>query len=342
MRRIQRCWWTFSTVWLTPTPAPLSCGAPGWRAWRRFTSATEISQRLQILHVSECLQIRNIAFWRRYDFMFDGLYVSDFPSGCHVLHPHLSPDCWIAEEERSVLTRCCFGYFLQHGFSVFVPMRKYLCISGALIFLLWCVHHCKHGNLQPEHPFTAFVYLSANLSFSHGHFNFQFLMSSGGWGVMCVREKEHIRVCFCVWCVLVWGRFFENSQRSFFASKSFFKFMTFGWSRVSSPYTSLYFTFICSPVCFFVYMLLHLDSSMCSNCPTSFCIHFMHAACLPIASTACHQLGLFVNLVLEHKAKASGSLLCEPPHPPPLLPNRLLESWQGQDVQCVPWGKPCL
>lgn len=29
--------------------------------------------------------------------------VSDFSSGCHVLHPHLSPDCRIPEEERLVL-----------------------------------------------------------------------------------------------------------------------------------------------------------------------------------------------------------------------------------------------
>lgn len=26
--------------------------------------------------------------------------LSDFPSGCHVLHPHLGPDCRIAEEKR--------------------------------------------------------------------------------------------------------------------------------------------------------------------------------------------------------------------------------------------------
>lgn len=44
------------------------------------------------------------------------MHVSDFPSGCHVLHPHLSSDRRIAEEERLVRTCCCFDYFLQHGF----------------------------------------------------------------------------------------------------------------------------------------------------------------------------------------------------------------------------------
>lgn len=147
-------------------------------------------------------------------------------------------------------------------------------------------------------------------------------MSSGGWGGMCVRENEHTTVCFCVGWVLVWGRFFENSQRMKLGSKIFLCMQIL--HDLKYTHISLCFTFICSPVCSSMCMLLHLDSSMYSK---MFCMHFMHAACLPRASVACHQLGLFVSLILEHnKAKASGCLLCEPPPPPPFLPNRLLES----------------
>lgn len=38
------------------------------------------------------------------------------PAGCHVLHPHLSPDRRVSEEERSVHRGCRTNCFLQHGF----------------------------------------------------------------------------------------------------------------------------------------------------------------------------------------------------------------------------------
>lgn len=123
---------------------------------------------------------------------------------------------WLLNHWRGeVSTRTLLLWLLFAAwFSVFVPMRKYLCISSALIFLLWCVHHCKHGNLQPEHPITAFVYLFANLSFwltRPFQLSVPHIIRGVGWYV-CVPENEQPE-CFCVGCVLVWGRFFENSQR---------------------------------------------------------------------------------------------------------------------------------
>lgn len=52
--------------------------------------------------------------------------VSNFPPGCHVLHPHISLDSRIAEEERWVHTS---RYFCFVG----VAIVQTLCISSALI-----------------------------------------------------------------------------------------------------------------------------------------------------------------------------------------------------------------
>lgn len=44
-RTTRRCWWTSSTAWPSPTPAPPSCARPGWTAWPAFTIRTATSLR---------------------------------------------------------------------------------------------------------------------------------------------------------------------------------------------------------------------------------------------------------------------------------------------------------
>lgn len=133
MRRILKCWWICSTVWPIPTRAPLSFDALGSRAWPRFTSATGISQRFEMLHFVRFSGFRNIdnVTWK---YQFKKHLTSVFPSGCYVLHPHLSPDCWIVEEER-----------LVHTLLPLLPLRAFcsivcvqISVCSAVRFLYIC------------------------------------------------------------------------------------------------------------------------------------------------------------------------------------------------------------
>lgn len=136
-----------------------------------------------------------IAFRRKYDFMFECILCVWLP--LRLPCATSTSQLWLLNRWRGEVSAHMLPLWLLFAawFSMFVPMCKYLCKSNALIFLLWCVHHCKHGKLQPEHPITAFVYLSLNLSFSLTHHQ--------GGGMVCVCLKMSVflfEVCpCCLW-----------------------------------------------------------------------------------------------------------------------------------------------
>lgn len=203
----------------------------------------------------------------------------------------------------------------------------YLCISADM--LTW-VHPITYSSFSQWNPFFSLLTWSSNL-----------------WGISPSYIHCSWCVCLKVRTVFIWVWLTENSWETMFDSCScpvvvltFLLYLNsilpFDWC----PHIFLCFTFFCVSVCA---CFLMWTACICHSVFLTCLAHgFTHWASGLLPSIACQQFSCFVSLVLEHKAaKASGHKLCKPA-PPPLLPNRLLERWQGQDVQCVPWRKPCL